>query len=325
MKLSILDQAPIFPGHTASQALQATIELAKLAEEWGYTRYWMAEHHGLENIACSNPETMLGFLGAITSNIRLGSGAVLLPHYRSYKIAETYNQLAVLCPGRIDIGIGRGPGGSAETVIALSGNFLENVKAFPEKVTELLHFLRRDFTENNIFAKINPNPIPRFSPLPWMLGTSEKSAQLAAKMGTGYVFGEFMSENDGEAAIRNYRTHFEPGPEFSSPYTILTVQVVCAPLQEEANDITYSVLHKQLVEEKRSLKQNPILNEEDKRKLRNKIEKVIAGTPEMVKRKLEKLHAAYQADEIMVITYTNDYQQRKDSYRLLSESILQIK
>ncbi|QTM99552.1 MsnO8 family LLM class oxidoreductase [Sediminibacillus dalangtanensis] len=322
MKLSILDQAPIFPGHTAREALLAAGELAKLADEWGYTRYWMAEHHDRQDIACSAPETILGFLGAITDNIRIGCGAVLLPHYQPYKVAEVYNLLAVLYPGRIDIGIGRAPGGSPEASIALSGNFLENVKKMPEKVTELLHFVRDDFPENSFFADTKATPLPDNPPIPWTLGTSEKSAELAAQNGTGYVFGQFMSDKDGAAAVRRYQNLFEPGPEFSSPYTILTVNALCAATQEKAEDVAYAVIHNKVLAEKQLVNDNGVLNEEDEQKVQNLLKKVVVGTPDFVKRKFEELQSCFQADEIMVVTYTNDFQQRKESYRLIYENIL---
>ncbi|SDL69754.1 LLM class flavin-dependent oxidoreductase [Sediminibacillus halophilus] len=322
MKLSILDKAPVFPGYTAHEALQASGELAKLADKWGYSRYWMAEHHDMRNIACSAPETMLGFLGAVTDNIRIGSGAVLLPHYQPYKVAEIYNLLAVLFPGRIDIGIGRAPGGSPEASIALSGNFLENVKKMPEKVTELLHFIREDFPENSFFADTKATPLPDHPPIPWTLGTSEKSAELAAKNGTGYVFGQFMSDKDGAAAVNQYRNLFEPGPEFSSPYTVLTVNALCAATQEKAEEIAYSVMLNKVLAEKQLVNDNVVLNEEDEQKVQNLIKKVVVGTPDLVKNKLEELQSSFQADEVMVVTYTNDFQQRTESYRLMYEHIL---
>ncbi|WP_371069165.1 LLM class flavin-dependent oxidoreductase [Sediminibacillus sp. JSM 1682029] len=324
MKLSILDQAPVFPGHTANEALQAAGELAKLAEQWGYSRYWMAEHHDMKNIACSAPESMLGFLGAVTNNIRVGCGAVLLPHYQPYKVAENYNLLASLFPGRVDIGIGRAPGGSTEASIALSGNFLENVKKMPEKIVELLHFLRDDFPENAFYAGTKATPVPEKPPVPWMLGTSIKSAELAGRNGTGYVFGQFMSDNDGQAAVRQYLNHFEPGPEFSYPYAIVTVNALCAKTQEKAEEIAYSVLQNKVIAEKQLVNKKAALEIEDEQRIKKELKKIIAGTPEMVKDKLKEVQSSFQADEIMVVTYASNYQQRLDSYRLLYESILKI-
>src|SRR5699024_7757134 len=145
MKLSILDQSPISTGKTSRNALNASVDLARLGDELGYTRYWIAEHHDVSGLACTSPDAMLSIIGAQTEQIRIGAGAALLPHYKPYRVAETYNLLATLYPGRIDLGIGRAPGGSAEASMALSGNFLENVRHMPEKLDELLQFLHHDF------------------------------------------------------------------------------------------------------------------------------------------------------------------------------------
>ena len=127
MKLSILDQSPISSNQTPYDALNESMKLAQVGEALGYTRYWIAEHHDLPGLACSAPEVMLSYIGANTNRIRIGSGAVLLPHYRPFKVAEVFNMLATLFPNRIDIGIGRAPGGSAEAANALSANFLQKV------------------------------------------------------------------------------------------------------------------------------------------------------------------------------------------------------
>src|SRR5690625_739217 len=131
MKLSILDQAPISAGKTAGEALDASLQLAKLGDELGYTRYWIAEHHDMNGLACPNPDVMLGKIDAQTMIICSGAGAVLLPHYTPYRVVDTYSLLAILYPGRMDLGIGRAPGGSAEVTMALSDIFLEQVRKYP--------------------------------------------------------------------------------------------------------------------------------------------------------------------------------------------------
>ncbi len=132
MIVSILDQSPVLEGSSQAKALEESKKLALLGEELGYKRYWIAEHHDMKGLSCSSPEVMISYIGASTKKIRLGAGAVLLPHYKPYKVAETYHMLETLFPGRIDIGIGRAPGGSAEASMALSGNYLDNVKNFPD-------------------------------------------------------------------------------------------------------------------------------------------------------------------------------------------------
>src|SRR3954451_253555 len=179
MKLSILDQSLISYNQTAHEALQESMNLAKMGEELGYIRYWIAEHDAIPGLACPAPEIMLSYIGAQTKTIRIGSGAVLLPHYRPYKVAEVYNMLATLFPNRIDMGIGRAPGGSAEATNALSDHFLQNVWNMPNLVQDLLHFLNNGFPDEHEFAKLSASPMPNIAPVPWLLGTSKKSAQLA--------------------------------------------------------------------------------------------------------------------------------------------------
>src|SRR5699024_8109832 len=139
MKLSILDQIPISTGQTEKEALEASIQLAKLGDELGYERFWVAEHHDLFGLACPNPAIMLGVIGAQTEKIRLGAGAVLLPYYKPFHVAETYQLLETLYPGRIDIGLGRAPGGPAEVSMALSDNYLAGVRKFSEHIRSEEH------------------------------------------------------------------------------------------------------------------------------------------------------------------------------------------
>src|SRR5690625_2735159 len=156
MKLSILDQAPISSGQTAQEALKDSITLAQHGERLGYHRYWIAEHHDLFGLACPNPDVMLGVIGSQTTTIKIGAGAVLLPYYKPFRVAETYNLLATLFPERIDLGIGRAPGGSAEVSMALSDNYLQQVKKYPEHIDKLKQFLHRSFPEEHLYGKISP-------------------------------------------------------------------------------------------------------------------------------------------------------------------------
>src|SRR3954454_11042686 len=168
MKLSILDQSLISYNQTAHEALQESMNLAKMGEELGYIRYWIAEHHAIPGLACPAPEIMLSYIGAQTKTIRIGSGAVLLPHYRPYKVAEVFNMLATLFPGRIDMGIGRAPGGSAQATNALTENFLQQVWKMPDLLEELLHFLEDNFPSDHEYANLSASPIPSVALEPWL-------------------------------------------------------------------------------------------------------------------------------------------------------------
>jgi len=243
MKLSILDQAPVSSGKSEQEALTATIELAQAADRLGYTRYWVAEHHDLAGLAIPAPDVLLGVIGSRTDQIRIGAGAVLLPHYKPFNIAERYNMLATLYPGRIDLGIGRAPGGSAEVTMALSDNFLENVRKMPDKLDDLLAFLDGSFPDGHLFSKVNARPVPDASPVPWLLGTSGKSGKLAVEKGMNYAFGHFMSEEKGPEIVRDY---YQNGGSVS----LVAVSAVCAETTEEAEELALSDLVWKLQQQK---------------------------------------------------------------------------
>ncbi|PLR79274.1 LLM class flavin-dependent oxidoreductase [Bacillus sp. V3-13] len=334
MKLSILDQSPISSGNTAGQALQASMHLAQIGEKWGYSRYWIAEHHDLPGLACPAPEVMLAYIGANTKKIRIGSGAVLLPHYKPYKIAETFNMLATLFPDRIDIGIGRAPGGSAEVTMALSDNFLEQVRKMPELVKHLLHFLHDDFSSDEMFSKISAAPLPVVSPEPWILGTSEKSAILAAEYGTAYAFGHFMSEKEGPAILKRYTENFRPNGKLKHPASILAVSAICAETTEKAEELALSS-HVWQMQLAKGEGKNGIPSVEEAKQYINKSDwrqsvdnmkrKMVIGNPQEVKAKLQELQVLYEADELMIVTITHSDEDRARSYELIANEVLTLR
>ncbi|MDY0406440.1 LLM class flavin-dependent oxidoreductase [Virgibacillus sp. 179-BFC.A HS] len=303
--------------------MDASVKLAQAGEKFGYMRFWIAEHHDLPGIASSVPEVMLGYIGAQTTQIRIGSGALLLPHYKPYKVAEIFNMLATLFPGRIDIGLGRAPGGSAEVTNALNDNFLQKVYAYPELVEELVRFV------NNEDDKLRAAPIPETPPMPWILGTSKKSALLAAKNGLAYAFGQFMSDADGPAIIQAYRDAFQSGPTGQQPQVLLTVSAICAETAAKAEEIATSSLIWKLqtangggeyvpsIEEAKSY----VLEEKDKEKLEKMKRGMIIGEPNHVVRKLEQLQEQYHADEIMILTITHSHADKIHSYKLIAEEM----
>lgn len=330
MKISILDQAPIAEGMTARDALEASVKLAQLGDELGYARYWIAEHHSMPGLACSAPEVMLACIGANTKRIRIGTGAVLLPHYKPYKVAEVHHMLATLFPGRIDIGIGRAPGGSAEAAMALSDNFLKQVYRMPELAEELLHFLHQDFPEDHPLAKVTAAPVPPEPPEAWMLGTSIKSAHLAAEKGLAYAFGQFMSEQSGAEIIREYKARFMPGKQNDRPKSLAAVSVICAETTEKAEELSLSVRLWQVLQEKgegaegvptaETAKNYPYSDAEQK-KMEEMKKKMIIGTPKEVKHQLHALQDRFGTDELMLVTIAHDYEARLRSYQLIAEEM----
>ena len=304
--------------------------LAQTAENLGYTRFWMAEHHDIPGLACPAPEVMLPYIGARTSRIRLGSGAVLLPHYKPYKVAELFNLLATLFPNRIDIGIGRAPGGSAEVTNALSDNFLQNVWKLPESLKDLLRFIHNDHPKDSELSKIKAAPLPDVPPQPWLLGTSKKSAMLAAEYGMAYAFGLFMSDNDPQDIFQAYNDSFKQGST-ELPQSILTVSAICAETAEQADEIALSSLIWNM-QQARGEGSSGVptvkaakayqLPAEEKDALENMKRKMIIGNPKQVKDRLLNLFHKYNPDEIMILTLTYSPEDRIKSYELIAGELL---
>ncbi|KOP66663.1 luciferase [Bacillus sp. FJAT-18019] len=241
LKLSVLDLVPRLGESSFEEALQQAVTLAQHAEAWGYGRYWAAEHHDLEHLSCASPEILLSHIGARTTRIRLGSGAVLLPHYSPLKVAENFRMLAALYPGRIDLGIGRAPGGSAHTSMALSGNFLGHVADLPQRIRSLTELLEDRYRYEDV--PVAAKPVPASQPVMWMLGTNTKGAGYASEFGMGYVFGQFMSDADGAEILRSYREGFQRSAYLQEPQAMVAVSVVCAQTQEEAEKLAADIPH----------------------------------------------------------------------------------
>ncbi|MGG2200114.1 LLM class flavin-dependent oxidoreductase [Paenibacillus validus] len=306
MKLSVLDLVPVFGGADASYALGQALELAQAAERLGYTRYWVAEHHDMPGLACTSPEVLLAHIGARTERIRLGSGALLLPHYKPLKVVESFHMLASLYPGRVDLGLGRAPGGSAHVSMALSGNFLENVRKLPESLRGITELLQGNYEWEG--EPVTARPTPPVTPEPWMLGTNRKSAAYAAEFGTGYVFGQFMSDLAGEDVLPAYREAFVPSRLCPEPRAIVALGVVCADTEDEAKQLAGAgdALFRN---EGDTLEPSPLADR-----------KLLVGTPNEVKARLEQLSLLYGVDEFIIVTMIPDYRKRLRSYELLAEA-----
>src|SRR5687768_10817618 len=198
LRLSILDQAPISEGSSGAEALKNSIDLARFAEALGYSRYWVAEHHGTPSLACASPEALIGPIAAMTSRIRIGSGGVMLPHYSPLKVAETFTMLAGLFPGRIDLGLGRAAGTDPKTALALQRDRRQRAPDdFPDQLDELLGYFGRGAPPaGRPLAQLMPSTSStpgNGGPEPWLLGTSEDSAFWAAERGLPYAFADFIN------------------------------------------------------------------------------------------------------------------------------------
>ncbi|MBN9617360.1 MAG: luciferase [Acidobacteriales bacterium 59-55] len=327
--LSVLDQSPVPAGSAPSQALQNSIELARHVDRLGYRRFWMSEHHAMDTLACTAPEIMLARIGAETQQIRIGSGGIMLPHYTPLKVAEVFRTLHALYPGRIDLGIGRAPGGGPMEALALKRD--RNTKMlddFPDQVSELLAFLDREFPANHPFARIRVAPDAPGGPDVWMLGSSMWSSAAAAEFGLPYAFAHFFSGEMVRAAIEAYRRRFVPSRYRSQPEAMAAVGVICAETQEEADFLASSV--RLLQWRIRQGDRSPVASPEDAlRELHSfgiqspepgEWPRYFVGTPSKVKADLEAMAAALGIDEIVVNTIVWDHATRLRSYQLLAEA-----
>jgi len=326
LRLSILDQSPIISGHTPAQAVAETIKLAQAAEELGYYRYWLAEHHALQALADPCPEILVTRVAAATSTIRVGTGGILLPYYSPLKIAEQFRMLEALFPQRIDLGLGRAPGGDQTTAMAMGEGRYPTAENFPEHVQYLVAYLDDAMPKGHPFAKVKAQPMGSTAPEVWLLGSSDYSGALAAELGLRFAFAHFISADGGDQVMRDYKRKYQPSPREAEAHALLTVFVICAETDAEAERRAMSVDLRRLNMDYGINSPVPSQQEAETRAYtdveRQRIafhrRRVVLGKPDTVKAKLLALAAQFEADELMVITITGDYRTRLESYRLLA-------
>lgn len=345
MKLSVLDQSPVSAGSDPATALRNTIELARAADRLGFTRFWIAEHHAIAALASPAPELLIARIGGETSRIRLGSGGVMLPHYSAFKVAESFRLLHALYPNRIDLGVGRAPGGSPLESYALRRNRKESLDDFPEQLAELSAFLHKSFPQSHPFSGIHLSPDMPGAPDLWLLGSSLWSARTAAQFGLPYSFAHFIDPTRTREAIELYREEFDPvraaaassagaqaATSITEPQPMIALGVICADTAEEAKRLAASA--RLLFRRVRQGDLRPIVSPEEAVPELAKIPdavfaqwfpeagewpRYIVGSPETVHRELTAIAAALGLEEIMVVTVVYEHQARLRSYELLSE------
>ncbi len=320
--LGILDQSPVVSGALPRDAVAATIDLARRADALGYRRYWLAEHHAMRGLADASPEVLLARLTAETARIRLGSGGIMLPHYSAFKVAESFRMLEALAPGRIDLGIGRAPGGTPLVSAALESR---DPSIFPAQVAATIEYLR-GARPNEERAPLSAMPSGPNVPQVWMLGSSEYGARLAAEMSLPYSYAHFIG-GEGVHITHAYRARFVPGPGQPAPYCAIALAAIAAPSDEEAEALAWPLRLWRLrvtqglstevpsLEEARAYPWTPRERDEAMRSRR-----MIAGSPGTVRERVSELVAQYGADEAMIVTITPDYATRRRSYELLAEA-----
>ncbi|MFQ3543094.1 LLM class flavin-dependent oxidoreductase [Halobacillus rhizosphaerae] len=329
MRISVLDQSPISKGQTAEDALSQTLELAQWAEELGYYRYWVAEHHNTNGLASTSPEVLISRIASLTQSIRVGSGGVLLPQYSPLKVAENFKMLEALFPDRIDLGLGRSPGGGRKTRLALTDGIEKSLSSFSRQVRELHQFLYHSFEKGDKYFGVSAKPDTSHQPETWILGLSSRGAKHAALNGTGFTFGHFISPDQGEEAIQTYKERFQPSFALQAPKINACVFVICAETQEEAEELAISQDMWLLQVEKgldtrvyssEELKKWSLLPEELEKIKKNR-QRAIIGDPETVIRELQELEGKYGTDEFLIISNIFDFEARKKSYRLVAEQL----
>src|SRR3954453_11690455 len=308
LRMSLLDQSQISEGMTGPDALANTLDLARAADALGFHRYWLAQHHGGALLAGPAPEVLAGPVAAATTRIRVGSGGVMLPHYSPFKVAESFSLLAGLFPGRIDLGLGRAPGTDPLTMYALQRDRREaSPDDFPQQMAELLGYLNDTLPEDFPFKHL-ARALPGLPEKPevWLLGSSHQSAIWAEEWGLPYAFADFIN------------------PEGGDPADVVCVSAICADSDEEAERLAASGrMAFSMLRMGRPIRVPPV--DTALRFLESKGpptgRRAVLGSPETVKRGLEEIAQAYNADEVMVVTITHDHAARRRSYELIAEAM----
>jgi luciferase family oxidoreductase group 1 len=327
--LSVLDLAPVGEGSSPRAALRASLDLVRRAEELGYLRFWVAEHHNMPGIASSSPPVLLAHLASATSEIRLGSGGVMLPNHSPLVVAEQFGMLEALHPGRIDLGIGRAPGTDPVTAQALRRS-RQAVLAddFPQQFVELVGYFTGSFADDHPFRRITAVPGLGYQPALWLLGSSDYSARVAGLLGLPFSFAHHFASGNTQAATEIYRRTFRPSDTLAEPRLMLGVAVICAeddrraqwlagparlaflrlrqgrpgryPTPEEAAEYSFTPYEREIVKGWTSSQ--------------------IVGDPDTVRSALAELVERTGADELIVTTMTHSPADRTRSYELVAQA-----
>ncbi|MDE1549035.1 LLM class flavin-dependent oxidoreductase [Jeotgalibaca caeni] len=331
MELSILDQIPILGNQTGRMALQNAVELAQHGEKYGYQRMWFAEHHGAETLASSAPEIVIGQVAAQTEKIRVGSGGIMMMHYSPLKIAETFKTLEAFHPNRIDLGLGRAPGGDRNSIFALSQGKVPSLDGLYEKIDTIKSLLEDQLPKEEIYQATRAVPIIDTVPEMWLLGSSGDSAFQAAQKGIGYSFAQFFSGHMNKEAFEIYRSRFVPSAFMPEKKISVAFYALACENEEEARfyELPYAISKMHLARGKRMERfltpEEAVdfpMTEMDRIVLANVREGHLVGTPKQIHTKLQEYQEEYSFEEAMIITITHPQKVRLESYRLLAEEVL---
>ena len=326
--LSVLDLAPIVEGSDAATALRNTLDLARHAERWGYRRYWLAEHHNMDGVACSATAVLIGHVAGGTQAIRVGSGGVMLPNHAPLVVAEQFGTLATLYPGRIDLGLGRAPGTDQVTARALRRHLASEAEDdFPQDVIELQGYLGAARPGQPV-AQVRAIPgIGTQVPI-WLLGSSLYSAQLAAYLGLPFAFASHFAPDLLLQALAVYRSNYRPSADGPKPHAMVGVNVIAADTDDEAAWLYTSIQQRFLGMQRgeRGPLPRPIdpaqmqtlWNPREKAGVDRMLAASAVGSPATVKRQLDAIIHSTQADELIVAGAMHSHSARLRSYELLA-------
>ncbi len=322
---SLLDLAIVTEGSSLAEAIRNSRELAVQTEQMGYKRFWMAEHHNMENIASSATSILLGHVAEATSSIRIGSGGIMLPNHSPLLIAEQFGTLATMYPGRVDLGLGRAPGTDQTTANAIRPDRMSQVQQFPQNVKLLQRYLSADNKDSSVRA------IPgEGTEIPiWILGSSTDSAFLAAELGLPYAFASHFAPQQLMPALRIYRERFKPSEQIENPYFMPCINIIAADTDEEAEYLSTSMLQMFMgvvtgdrkpmpppVDDMRS-----VWSPQQKMMVQQMLACSFIGSKESVRADLEQFIDQTNADELMIASYMYDFDQRLKSHRLIAEVV----
>ena len=299
--------------------------LARRADQLGYHRYWLAEHHAIAALADPCPEVLLARLGAETTRIRVGTGGVLLPYYSAFRTAESFRMLEALYPGRVDLGIGRAPGGDARTAQAVGGGRIPDAERFPQQVWELVAHLDGTLPEEHPFKRVRVQPEVPTAPEVWLLGSSDYSGALAAQLGLPFSFAHFINPRGGEQVTAFYRANYRPSQREPVARTMVCTFAICGESDEDAERLAAAIDLRRVHMALGVDSPMPTLEEavrhsytaEERQYVIAQRARAVIGGPERCRREIEAMAARYGADEVMVLTITGDYASRLRSYERL--------
>lgn len=327
LRLSVLDQSTVITGRSPDASIRESLALARHAENLGYIRYWVAEHHNSDSIGGSAPEVLMAAIAATTQRIRVGSAGVMLPHYATLKVAEQFRVLEAIAPGRIDLGLGRAPGSDGRTAHALNPNADSAAEHFPSAVRDLLNWLAGEpLVEGHPFRDIVAQPTGPTTPETWILGSSDFGAQVAAYFGLPHCFAHFISERGAAQALQLYRETYRPSARHPEPLGAICVWALTAETEAEANRLFSSRALARLNRDHGIFA--PLASPEeaeaypytdaDRAHIARIRELAIFGTPDVVAAKLRAVAAECGVEEVAVLTSVHDPLARQRSYTLLA-------